>query len=91
MTAPTIRLLSIDGTLYFPYGGHTWGDLTPRADEPALLIRYYPEGDVDTIPWPMDERHTERLAIALFDQRECNAYFPGDALIELPDGSPFDF
>lgn len=92
MTAQTIRLIAIDGTLYFPHGGFDLETYTRRADETALLMHRYPAGDVDTIPWPIiDERHLERLAIALYGERECNAWFPVDALIELPDGTPFDF
>jgi hypothetical protein len=27
----------------------------------------------------------------LYDERECNDFFPSDAVIELPDGTVFDF
>ncbi len=56
-----------------------------------VLIRTYPEGDCDTCPWPMpdDEEHKGRLAVALFDERECGiGHF--DAVI-LPDGTRFEF
>lgn len=80
-----IRLVAIDGALHLP------------GDEPALLMRSYPAGDVDTCPWPMESPHAShdelrtRLAIALYDERECNGLFPDDAVIELPDGTVFDF
>jgi hypothetical protein len=92
--AQTIRLVEIDGALYFPTGGNI---LPTDPDSASLLLRCYPAGDVDTCPWPMTATTTpetelrERLAIALFDERETNDTFPDDATIELPDGTTFDF
>lgn len=87
-----LRLLNRDGTLYFPHGG-----CGEREDSPSLLLRRYDAGDVDTIPWPMysdfatkaDLEH--RLASALYDERECNPFFEFNAVIELPDGTVFEF
>lgn len=78
----TIRLVVQGGKLYFP------------SADPALLYRTYPAGDIDTCPWPFDPGNTElayRLAIALYDERESNDEFPTSAVIELPDGTVFDF
>lgn len=93
---PTFRLIAKDGTLYFPHGGldDRWDQ---RKDEPSLLYRRYYAGDVDTVPWPLASDWADlaelrgRLAVALFDERETNEHFPTDAVIELPDGTPFDF
>ena len=92
----TIRLMAIDGMLFFPMGGadlsaESMESMFDREDRPSLLLRGHAAGDVDTIPWPWAHDYTERLAHALFDERECNKFFPMDAVIELPDGTPFDF
>ncbi len=92
---PTIRLIARHGCLWFPQGGGF--DESP--DEPSMLMKTYAAGDMDSIPWPelvtADEplRRTlrERLARALYDERECNPFFANEARIELPDGTPFDF
>lgn len=84
----THRLIVIDGKLYFPL-----------PTDAALLLRFYPAGDCDSCPWPMQSDFaTEselrcRLARALFDERECrsNAEFSYEDRIELPDGTPFNF
>ena len=92
MNPITIRLIADEGMLFFPHGG-SYGDKA----EPSLLIRRYDAGDCDTCPWPMAspfaslEKLRSRLALALYDERECNDHFPSCASIELPDGSPFDF
>lgn len=89
----TIRLIALADMLYFPKGGN-FGD---EPDAPSLLVFLYPAGDADTVPWPMvsefasQEQLRNRLARALFDERETNPYFPDDAVIELPDGTVFDF
>lgn len=99
MTRKTFTLILKDGTLYFPHGGDDAmnGDWDVF-EYPSLLVRRYPAGDCDTCPYPMDtetkEREhelRERLAEALYDERECNAYFPVDAVILLPNGEEFDF
>jgi len=94
---PVIRLIVLDGDLCFPHGGISPGGYEDRALE-STLIYHYPAGDCDTCPWPMvdsdyatREKLIERLKGALFDERECNSFFPLDAIIELPDGTEFDF
>lgn len=100
MTNPVIRLVVEYDRLAFPHGGHNI-DVNPPVyedfDTPSLLIRLYDAGDRDSIPWPLPRAKAKRgvalknLAHALYDERECNEFFPVDAIIELPDGSVFDF
>lgn len=80
-----IRLLVLWGQLYFPTGGSNSG--------PSLLVRMYDAGDFDTCPWPMEQQHRKLLARALFDERETNETWlhNEDVIIELPDGTAFDF
>jgi hypothetical protein len=86
-----ITLAAIDGRLHFPRGGD---DLE---EHPSILMRIYDAGDMDTVPWPLEcqfstrEELEDRLASALYDERECNRFFPTDASIRLPDGTAFDF
>lgn len=96
----TFRLVIDHGDLCFPHGGHdTWegGGVYDDPAIPSLLIYRYAAGDIDTFKWPLTGRFAEiqkkriRLAAALYNERETNPCFPSDALIELPDGSPFDF
>jgi hypothetical protein len=92
-----VRLIVKNNALYFPFGGPDF-DRAPGApaspDLPTLLICRYDDGDYDTVPYPFPKRKAaelrKRLARALFDERECNDLFPRDAVIELPDGTPFD-
>jgi len=94
------RLVVKYKSLAFPHGGSNI-DVEPAKyddfDTPALLVCLHEAGDRDTIPWPLSRSAAKRakqlknLAHALFDERECNAHFPVDAVIELPDGSVFDF
>jgi hypothetical protein len=98
-----IQLIAIKGTLYFPYGGDKLFGDSPKwdcPDVPSMLIKVYAAGDCDTIPWPLVpgpyssttvEGLEQRLACALYDERETNAFFPDDAKIALPDGTVFDF
>lgn len=97
----TIRLVVKNNALYFPCGGTNY-DVDPVKfdcpDTPSILIRRYDTGDYDTIRWPIKKRQKieraellKRLARALYDERECNSFFPSDAVIELPDGTVFDF
>lgn len=95
-----IRLLAIDGTLYFPTGGpHPAGEADLAGpDWPSLLTRVYTSGDCDTVPWPLSSPYSTiqelyvRLAVALYDERESNDTWPlGGVVIELPDGREFDF
>jgi|LakMenEpi03Aug12_release.lakeMendotaPanAssembly.Ray.scaffolds.fasta_scaffold443610_2 hypothetical protein len=94
-----VRLIVKNNALYFPFGGTDFDKpgCPSSPDLPTLLIRRYDAGDRDTISWPLPrakaKRETElrNLAYALFDERECNDLFPRDAVIELPDGTVFDF
>jgi len=99
MSRNIVRLVAIDGVLYFPKGGRAetepWDECE---DKPSLLVRTYDAGDCDTCPWPMvsqfstREQLVERLQIALYDETQTNAFFHEDIDgIELPDGTPFDF
>jgi hypothetical protein len=93
----TVRLIVKNNALYFPFGGTDFDKPgCPSSPElPTLLIRRYPAGDFDTIPYPFPKRKAaelrKRLAFALYDERECNDLFPRDAVIELPDGTVFNF
>ncbi len=95
----TIRLIVEHNRLSFPFGGTDFDKPgCPASPElPTLLIRRYPAGDFDTVAWPLPRGKAKResalrnLAYALFDERECNDFFPSDAVIELPDGTVFDF
>lgn len=95
-----IQLIAKDGRLYFPYGGFAEDAFKPVAERPALLLQVYGAGDCDTVPWPLVpgpyngttvEGLEQRLACALYDERETNEFFPVDATITLPDGTPFNF
>ena len=94
-----VRLIVKNNALYFPHGGTDFdkSGCPASADKPSILFRQYEAGDRDTISWPLPrakaKRETElrNLAYALFDERECNDLFPYDAVIELPDGTVFNF
>jgi hypothetical protein len=98
-----IQLIAKDGSLYFPYGGTKFGATSTEwdcPDEPSLLLKVYAAGDCDTVPWPLVpspyngttvEGLEQRLACALYDERESNQFFFSDAKIALPDGNIFDF
>jgi hypothetical protein len=95
----TVRLIVKNNALYFPHGGTDFDapGCPASPDLPALLIRRYPAGDFDTVSWPLPRAKAKResalrnLAYALFDERECNDLFPHAAVVELPDGTAFDF
>ena len=97
----TITLIAENGELLFPAGGTDFDTgLYDQEDLPKLLLCRYDAGDCDICPWPMIPAEWSqetvdglqvRLAKALFDEREMNQFFPGDAVILLPDGSRFDF
>ena len=95
-----MKLIPLSGVLHFPVGGID-ANFKPKADEPSLLVYFYPSGDVDTIPWPLTQREyssrtvsdlRRQLAGALYNERESNALFPqGLGTVELPDGEMFSF
>lgn len=95
----TIQLVAQNGNLYFPFGGYD-DSLRRQAAQPNLLLKMYDAGDCDCIPWPLVPAEysnasvsdlEQRLASALYDERESNEFFPVDAVIELPDGGVFNF
>lgn len=55
----------------------------------AIIIRY-PEGDIDSVPWPMSDEDRSTLSVALADAVERGA-LPECGSVTLPDGSVFDF
>ena len=95
-----MKLIAISGVLHFPVGGVD-ANYAPKANEPSLLVYFYPSGDVDTIPWPLTQREyssrtasdlRRQLAGALYNERESNSLFPqGLGTVELPDGQFFSF
>jgi hypothetical protein len=93
----TVKLIVKNNRLYFPFGGTDFDKpgCPASADLPSILFLQHADGDVDTIPYPFPKRKAaelrKRLALALFDERECNDLFPRDAVIELPDGTVFNF
>lgn len=92
----TIRLVVDEySSLQFPFGGVN-DDFESDANTPATLMYYYEAGDVDSFVFPLSRNEymtdvERKLARALFDERESNPFFPTDAVIELPDGTVFDF
>ena len=68
------QLLVIDGDLHL--------------NEDILLVRY-PEGDVDTIPFPFKkDKDRKNLASALYDSYEFGEI--DERVVLLPDGTEFD-
>lgn len=95
MTRPVIRLVVKHSALCLPSGGYD-DNFEPSAEVPSILMYIYPAGDVDSFAFPLSYNKymtdvERKLARALFDARECNSFFPYDAVIELPDGTVFDF
>ena len=92
-----VRLIVKNNALHFPFGGIDFDkpSFPCSPDLPSILSCLYPSGDHDIVPWPMPKTKAaelrKRLARALFDERECNSLFPRGAVIELPDGTVFDF
>jgi hypothetical protein len=84
----TITLVERHGRLYYPTGH--WEDRS----KPSML--YVKGEDVSICPWPMTATTTpetdlrNRLASALFDERETNETWNHGATILLPDGTEFD-
>jgi hypothetical protein len=54
-----------------------------------ILIYRYPDGDCDTIGWPLRDDQRGLLASALFDERECGT-IPQVESVFLPDGEKFN-
>jgi hypothetical protein len=91
-----VRLIVEHNCLSFPHGGTDFDKpgCPASRDVSSILARRYDDGDFDTIPWPIPKRsrakHLKNLARALFDERRSNPFFPVSAVLELPDGTPFD-
>lgn len=68
------QLQAIDGDVYL-------------SDGDILLFRY-PDGDCDTIRWPLTE--PAHLASALFDCVECGQIDCNGYRVKLPNGMLFD-
>jgi hypothetical protein len=95
-----MKLTVISGVLHFPIGGVD-ANYEPKANEPSLLVYFYPSGEVDTLPWPLTQREyssrtasdlRRQLAGALYNERESNPLFPQSLdTVELPDGQFFNF
>lgn len=95
MTRPVIRLVVKHSALCLPFGGYD-DNFEPSAELPSIISYTYPAGDRDTFAFPLSANKymtdvERKLARALYDERECNEFFPSDAVIELPDGTVFDF
>jgi hypothetical protein len=89
----TFRLVVMNGVLHFPHGGSDFDVAFDRLERvPSLLIAQQPKGGHASIPFPLRiAGDAENLIHALQAERECNKFFPDDAIIELPDGTVFDF
>lgn len=89
---PTPQLIILDGTRL----GIALPEPNMFNDLEQILICRHPEGDCDTIPWPMvsefrtKERLDEILRSALFDERECGTLPIDCQSVLLPDGSEFE-
>lgn len=77
-----VTLMAANGNLYFPPDGRReW-----HPNERLILVHRYPEGDCDTVPWPLKTaKHHEMLKACLFDAVETGLLRTGDA-VYLPDG-----
>lgn len=78
---PTIQLVERDGDLYYPPNPAR----EYRPNEYLILVHRYPEGDCDTITWPLGRRDSVNLPRCLFDDRECGII--NDQEVLLPDGT----
>lgn len=79
------QLQAREGDLWLPIQPSR--DMYSIASEGAiLLVKRYPAGDCDTVPWPLQTaNHRRRLAEVLYDAREMG-YLDGDSIL-LPDGT----
>lgn len=88
---PTPQLITLDNHL-----GITLPEPSFCGDLEAILICRHPEGDCDTIPWPMVSDFRTKaeldanLRSALFDERECGNLPLDCQSVLLPDGSEFE-
>lgn len=54
-----------------------------------IVLCVYPEGDCDSIPWPMPKKAHKNLTSALFDMRETGELPADTRSVLLPDGTLF--
>lgn len=88
-----IQLIVKRGKLHIPHAAITdrlVADFYRRASSlDPILVCHYPDGDCDTIPWPMTSgKHNKTLAGALYDSREMGLV-PDESVFLLPDGKEF--
>lgn len=65
----------------------SWGKKDLYLDG-RILLRVYPEGDCDSICWPMKKKDKDNLAAALFDEYEMGNLKERSVL--LPNGQQFN-
>lgn len=89
-----IQLINSEGRLHIPHSAITdklmaeFYRTAASCPDPILICRY-PDGDYDTVRWPMKAKHTKTLAKALYDSREMGL-IPDDHAVLLPDATEFD-
>lgn len=87
-----LQLVAIDGTLYMPacvldhYDmiDQAKGTLDPNRTHGPIMLFRYPEGDCDTLSWPLSDT-SEQLAVIVSDMRECGWIEDSDVVL-LPNG-----
>ena len=86
-----VQLFVCGGSLFIPSSAMDQENREWFGDDGAILVCRYPDGDVDTIAYPLEsDAWRDRLRSALFDARECGK-IPGDSqAVELPNGERFD-
>lgn len=84
-----ITLIAEDGRLCTPLDAVQDPDLKEFFSGNPAVIYHHPEGDHDSIPWPMLPEHKRMLASALYDDIECGT-IPPDRTVILPDGTLFN-
>lgn len=91
-------LVAHDGDLYYPRAAikdtafeELFSELCSGFapdDGSVIIVHRYPDGDADTIPWPMvrdRDKWLRALRAAIFDDRETGLI--GDQQFFLPDGT----
>lgn len=90
--AALVRLVARDGKLFIPSSAMDQENRDWFGDEGAILVYCYPEGDVDTISYPLSPSGSWRpmLRSCLLDARECGRLPADSQAVELPNGERFD-